>query len=152
MELVTLLRPLEELEAAMADLYDHLSSIFADDAQASGAFFRLAMEEKRHLGMVRHVRRLARTDPAAFGEVDANPDEVTRALEATARLRTLNGDADLTAVLRGAMDIEVGAAEGHYRLLVTHANPQIASLLEALVGDDRRHAGILRELLAARHG
>ncbi len=150
MDLVTLLRPLEALEAAMAEMYEHLSSVFGGDPEASGVFFRLALEERRHLGMVRHARRLARTGPNAFGEVDADLAEVQRALEEAARLRAADGGTDLAGALRAALEIEVGAAEGHYRLIVAHANPEIASLLEALSGDDRRHAAALRELLAAR--
>ena len=150
MDLVTLLRPLEDLEGAMADLYEHLSAVFHDDDEVAGAFFRLSLDERRHLGMVRHARRLARTGPGVFGDVDAEPSEVNAALAEAARLRAADGELDLVGYLRAVLSLEVGAAEGHYRLLVAQANPEIASLLEALSGEDRRHAGALRELLADR--
>jgi rubrerythrin len=139
MNVLALLRPLEELELRMADVYEHLSQQFAGDAPASSFFFKLAMEERRHAGMVQHARRLARQNSAQFEEVDADPIVVEGELEAIADLRRRAAELSLAEVLPLALAIERGAAEQHYRARLSKASGDCAKLLDALGSADKEH-------------
>jgi len=45
MKILNLLSSMEKIELEMSALYEWLSSIFEDDSEASGLFFRMAMQE-----------------------------------------------------------------------------------------------------------
>ncbi len=143
------LQVFEELENVMAELYEWYASVFAGDADAAAVFFRLAMEERNHARMVLHVRRASRQNPGA-GEIDRTVIDGVAEMVEKAR-RFMSADASpLAAAIAFALELELGAAEGHLRDALKGANPEMARLLESLGADDRAHAGKLERLAADR--
>ncbi len=144
------LQVFEELENTMAELYDWYAAAYADDAEASATFFRLAMEERNHARMVLHVRRASRQNSKA-GEVDRTLTEgVAAMIEKARRFMGSETPPPLPEAIEFAVALELGAAEGHLRDALKGANPEMARLLESLGADDRAHAGRLERLAAER--
>lgn len=150
MDLLALLKPLEQLERRMGELYDWYADLFASDKEASGIFFRLALEEQRHARMIDHVRRLARQNAGLASAVDADLATVHEALDRVRRIRASDAPLDLAIAVRLAIELEQTAAEAHYRQVIADTNPDLGQLLHALSRDDRSHQSMLEKLAIAR--
>jgi rubrerythrin len=150
MDLVTLLKPLERLEQEMGKLYEWYAELFAADQEASGVFFRLALEEQRHARMVDHVRRLVRQNNALSTSVEADLSDVDDVLDRLARIRSAKGPLEVATAVRLAIELEQNAAEAHYRHVIAESIPEVSKLLQALTRDDRTHQARLEKLAMAR--
>lgn len=149
-EIQSVLRPLEQFERLMRDIYNELAEAFAEDAEAAALFSRLAFEEEAHLGQVQFLRRLVRQNGAHFGDVEIDPnvllrevDELETALDAARRF-------SLREALVIAIQFEGGVAELHARPAIAKANPEVARTLGDLRAADERHRNALNELARRR--
>ena len=149
-EIQSVLRPLEQSESLMNEIYSELAEAFAADTEASSLFSRLAFEERSHLSQVQFLRRLARQNGSEFGEVDIDPDELGRevaeletVLESVRRL-------SLREALVLAIQFEGGVAELHARRAIAKTNPDVARVFGTLHLADERHREALIELAVRR--
>lgn len=144
---VAVTRLLEELEAAMSALYEQVSRRFEADENASAVFFRLAMEERRHAGLATHARKLGRQAT----EVMASDVEAENVKGLLSSVRAVEPSTlTLAEAVRSSLILEHNLAEGHLRMSLAAADPELGKLLGALGGEDRLHIARLEALAAAR--
>lgn len=144
------LRKLGDLERSVADLYGWWAETLADDSEVASAFFRMAVEEKRHASLVDYQKRMLQQDPTLSVDVDADLGEIDAALAKVRALRAAPGRPAAADALREALALERSVAESHYRNALTQANPAVARLLSALGGEDKAHVARLEELVRRR--
>ena len=150
MNINALFRPLAELEKAMAGLYAHLAERFSGDAELAAAFSRLSADERGHGNLVEYQRRMVQQNQALAVDLDVDLAELEAVLAAVKALRVAAGPATAEEAIRKVAALEASAAETHLKNALKVARPEIASLLDALGGDDRAHAGRLAALAAQR--
>ncbi|NOZ93450.1 MAG: hypothetical protein GXP47_01760 [Acidobacteria bacterium] len=149
MNISTLLSRLEALEHSMADLYLWLAGRFGDDDEAAGLFMRLHMQELSHANLVHFERRLARSDPDSFPDVDVDTSSIDEVLRWNADFRSNGGPGTLGQALLFAMKVESHAAEQLHRKAVTASNPDLEGLVASLAQADREHFETLKRYVRA---
>jgi hypothetical protein len=144
------LRKLGDLERSVADLYGWYAEVLPDDTEVASAFFRMAVEEKRHANLVDYQKRMLQQDPTLSVDVPVDLAEIDAALAKARELRAAPGHPAAADALREALLLERSVAESHYRNALTQANPAVGRLLSALGGEDKLHVARLEELARRR--
>lgn len=137
---------LEHFEVEIAKLYGWLAQVYAHDIEAAVVFFRMHLEEKSHASLVRFQRRLARQNPKLFGDVDLDLGILRDTRGIVHALQADPNAPDLRTAVRAAFQIEISAAETHYRSSISPHCDGITHLLNGLSHGDRQHAAALEEL------
>ena len=150
-ELHALVRPLEQLEAVMEEIYTKLRDRFADDGEASALFARLAREERSHLNQVQYVGRIVRHSGKALAGADLAPDALRAEIDDLRRLCERAVTLTLDEAVVAAVMFERGMAEAHARESVAATNPELSALLTNQARGDRQHSAAL-ETFALRRG
>lgn len=150
MEYVQVLRPLEQLERRLADLYAWFGELFADDAEAAFVFHQMFLEERAHVNLIDYQRRLARGNPGVFGDVEVSLDKVEAGIARIDAVRSASPSPDLPAAIRFALELEASAANYHLRAALRQSSPDMARLMDSLGRADRQHVGALRRLAETR--
>jgi rubrerythrin len=133
------LKPLEDLEATLCLLYQHISDLFPLDEEARALFYKLSLEEKSHVAQVRYQRKLVLKNASLFGEVHIDTDEI-RALTAEANaILAAKKRLSVEEAVKVALHFETSASEAHMRSAISQANPDMVRLLTALGGGDKSH-------------
>ncbi len=145
MHILTVLNSIEHIESAVADLYEWFSEVLADEPDAAGLFFKMAMQERSHASMVALSKTLARSDPAGFTSIDFDMDLVDDLLHTITEFRALNPRPTVTEALDFARKVESHGAEGIHRSMVIQSNPEVADMINNLAKADREHFKILEE-------
>jgi hypothetical protein len=150
MDIMQVLRPLEQLERRLAELYQWFADLFESDSEAAFTFHRMFLEERAHVHLIEYQRRLARGNPGAFGEVEVDIAGVERAIASIDAFRDNGGPPTLDRAVRLALELESGAAITHLRAAIRQSSPEMARLLDSLGKGDRRHQRALRQLAERR--
>jgi rubrerythrin len=150
MKILSLLTSLEKIELQMSSLYDWLSDVFEDDAEASGLFFRMAMQERSHANLIRYGKKLVHRAPADFAEVDFDPDEIDRLLAAIGDAIEADPAPTLEQAIGLALALEDSPAETAHRSILIHSNPEVAGVIRSLAAADEEHAEGLRTFAEKR--
>jgi rubrerythrin len=145
MQLLTILNAIESIENSVADLYEWFSDCLSHDPEASGVFFRLAMQEKTHASMVAFSKSLVRKSPSNFAAIDFDMTLVDDLLGSIAAFRYENPQPSLEQALDFAIAIEGHAAEGLHRSMVIQSNPEVANMINNLAKADLEHLRLLRD-------
>lgn len=150
-EMVTLLRHLEDVEQRLAKLYRLLSEKFAEDAEAAFVFYRMSLEEKSHASLVQYQSRLARQNPKLFPAVPFDLDAMLADKVALNKVLDRFGVLDLEAAVTTALELETAYFESHCRAATSAAVPELSRLLASLGAGDEAH---IRQLIdfAGRRG
>ncbi len=137
MNLQSLLKPLEELEESLGDLYEWFSRLFEEDEEAASLFYRMAREERSHATLIRYERRLLRQSKLEV----PTPMEQSHIREALDRIRALSQEVPptLEEAIRFALEIENHDAENHYRFTHGTLPASLTRLLGRLGREDLRH-------------
>ncbi len=151
MEILNLLSALEGVEGGLADLYGWFSERLSDDGEVSGAFFRLSLQEKSHLNLVRYGRKLARQTPHDFHPVAVDGEVVEELVTAIRGFRERHPEPSVADAIRFALWAEGHAAERIHRTVLVDSNPSLAGVVASLASADREHQATL-ETLARRRG
>jgi rubrerythrin len=146
----SVLRPLEQFEKLMQEIYDKLAEVFSQDDEAAGLFSKLAFEEGSHLGQVQFLRRLVRQNGAHFGDVDIDPNGLVREVEELEKTLETVHRLSLPEALLVAIRFEGGVAELHGRSAIAKANPDVARTLGNLHAADERHRNALLDFANRR--
>ncbi len=144
------MRPLEQFERLMQQIYNELAEAFSNDAEAAGLFSKLAFEEGSHLGQVQFLRRLVRQNSKQFGDVEIDPDVLAREVEELEKALEAARRFSLHEALVIAIQFEGGVAEVQARPAIAKANPDVARTLGDLHAADERHRKALIELASRR--
>ncbi len=149
-EIQSVLRPLEQFERLMHEIYNELADVFSDDAEATALFSKLAFEEDSHLSQVQFLRRLVRQNGAQFGDVEIDADVLVREVEELEKVLEAARRFSLHEALVIAIQFEGGVAELHGRPAIAKANPDVARTLGNLHTADERHRKALAEFASRR--
>ena len=150
MDILLLLRPLAELERELEVLYAWIADNLADDPTAQTLFRQLSTDEHAHMMLVEHQRRVARSNPNEFADVNADLADLAETRELVRKICSAPKPPSPTEALVLTIHIETSAAEAHLRGAMTQANPVLAELLSSLGGGDRAHMGRLAAFAVER--
>jgi rubrerythrin len=149
--LTTFLDSLETLENEMAGLYGALADRFeASDAEASGLFFQLAMQERNHANLVRFARGLVRRTPERFAEAPTDDRDVQRLVERVRGFRAAVDEPTLEEAVGFALDVEGDPLEQLHRKVVEWSDSEVGRVMAQLASDDRGHHERLGEFAGRR--
>ena len=144
MKILTLLSSLEKIEFEMAALYDWLSAVFKEDAEASGLFFRMSMQEKSHANLIRYGKKLVHRSPIDSSEVDFDPATIEQLRAAIRKARASDPSPTLEQAISLALGLEDSPAETAHRSILMNANPELVGVIRNLATADEEHmAGLL---------
>jgi len=129
---------IEELESSLAGMYGRLKQMYADDAAVSGLFSQLETEEVNHANMAGMQKRIVRTRPAEFGDVEFNFSDVKAVLDRVAVVHSMP-KARLTEILVQCYVIESSLVEQYVVVALRESNKEISELLDLLSNGFRDH-------------
>lgn len=150
MDIMQVLRPLEQLERKLAELYQWFADLFENDSDAAFTFHRMFLEERTHMNLIEYQRRLARGNPGAFGDIFVDLTGVEKAIASIDAFRSNGGSPTLDRAVQLALELESGAANTHLRSAIRQSSPDMARLLDSLGKGDRQHQRALRQLAERR--
>jgi rubrerythrin len=150
MTILSLLGLLEKAELEMAALYEWLSHAFEHDAEASGLFFRMAMQENAHARLLRYGKSLVRQAPGQFVNVEFDAAAINRLLAAIRATRGAAGKLSLQDAVRRTLEFEAGPVEAAHRSILVSSNPGVTDLIRQLSVADEEHAAGLRAFAKRR--
>lgn len=145
MTLTNILNRIEQLEHTVADLYAWLSRKFSADHEASAFFWVMHTQELSHAGLVQFERRLVRSDPDAFANVEIDTSCLQEVEEQIQAFRRDTPEPLLKQALMFAMKVESHAAENLHRNAFIQANPDLKGLIASLAHADEQHYETLRK-------
>ena len=149
MRIRSLLGVLERVELEMAALYEWLSRRFEHDAEASGLFFRMAMQERSHATLLRFGKSLVHQAPGQFADVEfaAAIDGLLAAIRAASHEHPAPS---LEEAVSRALQFEDGPIEAAHRSILTSSHPGVTELVCRLAAADEEHASGLRAFARRR--
>jgi len=150
MKILGVLGLLEKIELEMSELYERLSHAFENDAEASGLFFRMAMQERAHARLLRYGKNLARQAPGDFAEVEVDAAEIDRMLESVRTARVAAPPTSLQKAVALALRFEESPAESAHRSILMSSNLALSAVFRNLAVADEEHAAGLRAFAARR--
>lgn len=150
MKILSLLSSLEKVEVEMSGLYEWLSAVFEDDAEASGLFFRMAMQERSHANLIRYGKKLVHRSPLDSTELDFDPAEIEGLVAAIRAAKGHNPPPTLEQAIGIAIDLEDCPAETAHREILLHSNPEVAGVIRNLTAADEEHMEGLRAFAERR--
>jgi rubrerythrin len=150
MKILTLLSSLEKVELEMASLYEWLSGVFGEDSEASGLFFRMAMQETSHANLIRYGKKLVHQAPNSFGEVDFDTSEIEPLLAAIRASRDQNPPPSLEEAVSMALKFEESPAERIHREILINSNPEVQQVIRSLAAADDEHLAELKDFAEKR--
>lgn len=152
MHILKVLDPIEKLESSLSDLYEWFSSLFAADAEASGLFFSMGIDETAHANMVKYQRRLVVHNSKLFESSSVDITSIEDVLSQVHGIRS-GEPPSLEAAVLLALEFEKDAAEAHYRTAITEVAPPemgLHKLLGGLAAMDARHLAAIWEFALRR--
>jgi hypothetical protein len=150
MQILNLLSSLEKIEMEMSGLYEWLSNVFSHDTEASGLFFRMAMQEKSHANLIRYGKKLVHQAPADFAAVEFDPEAIDELLGAIQAAQSAAKPPTLEGALLMALQFEDSPAESAYRSIIATSNPGVREVIQNLAAADEEHAAGLRDFARSR--
>lgn len=150
MTIISLIGLLERVELEMAALYEWLSNAFEHDAEASGLFFRMAMQENAHARLLRYGKSLVRQAPGQFVNVEFDAAAINCLLAAIEETRRAAGQLSLHDAVRRTLQFEDGPVESAHRSILISSNPGVSDLIHRLAVSDEEHAAALRAFAKRR--
>lgn len=146
----TVLRRLDGLERALAELYEWYSEVLWADAEAVYVFLRMSREEKGHARLVDYQRRILQKDASLSIDVEVDLAGLEALVEKTKALRAGPVLPTVEEALRETIGLELTAAEVHYRHALGRVRPEVARLLSALGEEDRLHLERIQDMMRHR--
>ena len=138
-EIQGILKPLEQFETLMTEIYTRLSQRFSTDLGAKSMFAKLAFEERSHVGQVQFLRRLARQNPTQFADVEVDLETIKTELQQIEKVVDAVDHLSLHEAIVLAIGFENSVAEVHSRPAIAGSNPKVGDLLRGLHSGDLAH-------------
>jgi rubrerythrin len=149
-QILNVLTTLGKAEMAVAEFYYWLSVLFENDPEASGFFFRMSLQEKSHVNLLRYAKKLAHRAPDDFADVDFDPAVVHDLIDRLGAFRDNNPAPTLAEALAFSMQVEGHDAEQLHRSLVIRSNPDVSDVINTLAKADAEHHGMLERFATER--
>ena len=137
------LERLQSLETLLAETYDWLAGVFADDGEAAALFERMSREERSHAKLVGHEIRLLSSDEAAR-VVDIVDEELDELFGQLRDLREAEGTPRLDEAVATALLVESSAYERSGGEVVRSTRPAINELIRKLARANEEHEARLQ--------
>jgi rubrerythrin len=150
MRIFEALSRLESVESKMAEFYEWLSEVFETDADASGLFFRMSLQERSHARLLRYGRKLVSRSPQDFDDVDFDAASVDALLAEVEDFRGRSPEPSLGEALFFAMKTECHPAENAHREVLAVSNPEIGQIIRSLAIADEEHHQTLKSFAQQR--
>ena len=150
MKIYEVLSRLERIESKMAEFYEWLSEVFSGDAEASGLFFRMSLQERSHSSLLKYGRKLVHRSPDQFEDVDFDGDSVDALLASVDEFRSEKPSPSLGEALFFAMKVECHPAENAHRDVLSVSNPEIEQMIKSLAIADEEHHRTLKTFAQER--
>lgn len=138
-EVVIILRHLEDVETRLAKLYKLFSEKFAEDAEAAFVFYRMSMEERSHASLIQYQLRLAKQNPKLFPAVPFDLDTTLAEKAKLTRILDRCGVLDLEGAVATGLQLETAYFESHCRAAAAASVPELSRLLASLGAGDEAH-------------
>jgi len=132
MNILVVLKKLEELEIAMSKTYQWIAQLFPQERQVCDFFNNMAVDEYAHYEYVRYQSRMVRRAPKDYGEVNVDIADIERTLAEVARFRASNPT--VKDAIRFALHIETEVTERLATTLMAQSNKEFAAFLNQLAG------------------
>ena len=150
MNTIALFTTLENFETEVSRLYGRFAEVFATDNEAAIVFYRMHLEEKSHASLVRYQKRIAKQNPKLVRPAEVNVEILETTIKVVRSIRDSPVTPDLKSAVVRSYEIEMSAAESHYRNAIEHSCDGITHLLNGLCLGDKQHAVALREFGVGR--
>jgi len=140
MDVLKVLRVLEEIETGLEQLYARLADRFDEDPGAFALFANLSRDERSHKNQIGFQIRLVFRERKSFDEVDVDYKGIVKTNEEIKELlESEEGPENLEQAVIAAIRFESSAAELYYNKVIIQSNPQIAGLIKTLAKENTRH-------------
>ena len=149
-DIAVLLDVLENVEAAMAELYTWLARALVQDPEAAGFFADMGRDELRHRDLVQFQRQLVTKSRGAFGSVKADTAAMKTVVERVRAFQRDTPNPSLHQALVFVLELENNAAETHYRTAISESSPTMARFINSLAKADEHHAETLHQFARKR--
>jgi hypothetical protein len=135
-----------EFGVALENLYQWLSEAFQQDREVSETFDFLRLQKRGHADLLRNQRKMAalKGDPPL--PVVPNLDEIGHLLDEIEVFRGRGDSPDLIRAIELSKSLEDAAAEKLHRSGGAGGDLVLASVIDKLARDDRKHLGLLETL------
>ncbi len=150
MDLGSLLNALEGVEQGLADLYGWFAECFEDEPAVAGTFYRLGIQERSHVNLVRYGRTLVRRAPKDFRPVQVETALVEELVRAILSFRRAHPGPTVAEAVAFALWAERHAAERIHRAVLVDSNPSLAGVVASLACADREHVAMLEAMARSR--
>jgi len=154
MDIIRVLRAVEEAEGKMAALYKRYEQWFERDVEAGGLFRRLGQQEAAHQHVLSFEIKMVSQNRNSFGEVNVDPAPIQKFAAAVDLVQKASTPPTLAEAVRLALQFEQEAGDEHYCLLLTRqGNPGIEALVKSmhnLRAANHAHLGELKEFALRR--
>ena len=150
MDLLKALKPIEELEHKLSELYEWFCTLTRSDEEASAFFARLSQEELSHQQIVQYQKRIVSRNSKIFESIELNMEDVDKAILDVNYLRVSEPPRDLETMIRITLDFENSTAENYYRTAMAQANPDVAQFLQRLGLSCATHLKAVQEFAELR--
>jgi len=150
MELKKALKPIEEMEAAMAELYNLYSDRMKEDPEAAAFFAKLSQDEKSHQQVIQYQVRLIRRNPKMFSLITIDMDGLEQILKEIKILINSPAPDSLEQMVRIALKFENSTAEHYYQTAMTQSNAEVGEFLQEMSLDSANHLKSVQEFAEKR--
>lgn len=132
----------------MAKLYKALYEKYPLNLKAATLFYKMYLEEKSHLNLVRYQKRVVWQNQSLFRDIDCRGGDC---LESTSKeikkILSMVNEMNLRECVEKAIELEKSAAESHLKGWTRHSNLKFGLFLENLAKDDIEHYSKLERFL-----
>ena len=127
---------LERVEQGMVELYNHFYKLFSKDLSTSFVFYKMSLDERSHVAVLKHLKKLKKEHPEMFTNVHFDIIEIEKILVKIDEAVKLT-DCTIKDAIKKILDIE-SAIDEQYITLSTLSNMSSTSyLIRTLNNTDR---------------
>jgi rubrerythrin len=137
-DIISVLRKIVALEGKLAELYEWLGKVFADDRELGAFFFKLSLDEKQHRDLAAYQLKVAVKNRGMFGNVGVNVDHMENFIQ---RVDSFRSSAPKTPenAFKFVLQIENSLCEQYYATVMKESNEDVAALINTLSRECDNH-------------
>lgn len=136
------LEVIEQLETALADMYEKLQAKFSDNKDLGPLFHQLHLDELDHVNLAKMQKRIVRAKQSDFGEVNLNFTDFYKAMHRVTVILAMPRE-KINEVLVQCYLVESSLVEQYVVAALKDSNPEVRQLLEMLGQGFRDHLATL---------
>ena len=137
MDISGTLAKMEEIERKASRFYQRNHAKFQHDSEAARVFLEMQIEENRHAGLVRELRKRVEEAPELFARADIPEKRFVKILAVLEMELSSMEQLSLEETLNVAVNLECALSEGYLADLHTESDSTLRDLCRAL--GDKNH-------------